>query len=592
VLDPACGSGNFLYLALQALKDIELRVGLEAEELGLERGFPEVGPQSMYGIEISPYAAELAKVTVWIGDIQWMLKHGFAPSKEPVLKTLDQIECRDALVNIVNTNTIEGGQPTKLEQITHAQWPAVDVIIGNPPFLGGSKMRAELGEAYTEDLRELYKYWVPGGADLVCYWFANAQHAIETGSAKSAGLVATNSIRQSTNRPVLERIVAKGEIYNAWSDEEWVNEGAAVRVSIVCFREHLQNVGGVMLDGAIVAGVYPDLKSTDSGIALGTSVSLPENAGVSFEGTKKYGEFDIDGAVARGWLLQPNAHALQNSEVLRPWMNGADVVKRPSDTWIIDFGTAMGASDAAKYELPFQHVFSRVKPVRNDPRWWLHERPRPEMRQAIADLPRFIATPRVAKHRVFVWLDRSILPDTRLNVVAKSGDEAFGVLHSRIHETWSLANASMHGVGNDPTYNAKSCFETFPFPEGLTPNLKPEQYSNPHAAEIAAAAQSLNELRENWLNPSEWVDIVPEVVAGYPDRIIPKPEFAEAIKSRTLTNLYNARQRGEVQWLEDSHRTLDAAVARAYGWDDYTPEMPDEEILRRLLALNLERARH
>jgi len=149
----------------------------------------------------------------------------------------------------------------------------------------------------------------------------------------------------------------------------------------------------------------------------------------------------------------------------------------------------------------------------------------------------------------------------------------------------------MHGVGNDPTYNAKSCFENFPFPKGLTPNIKPEQYTNPHAADIATAAKRLNELREAWLNPAEWVGVIPEVVAGYPDRIIPKPEFAKAIKERTLTNLYNARQKGEVQWLEDAHRTLDAAVAKAYGWDDYTPEMPDEEILRRLLALNLERSK-
>jgi type II restriction/modification system DNA methylase subunit YeeA len=595
VLDPACGSGNFLYLALQALKDIELRVGLEAEELGLERGFPEVGPQSMYGIEISPYAAELAKVTVWIGDIQWMLKHGFAPSKEPILKTLDQIECRDALVNNVTTNTVVNGQPTKHEQITHAQWPTVDVIIGNPPFLGDKKMRAELGDAYTEDLRELYKHWVPGGADLVCYWFANAQQAIETGSAKRAGLVATNSIRQSTNRPVLERIATNGEIYNAWSDEEWVNEGAAVRVSILAFAKSHPSKH---LNGITVAGIYADLTSADGGIDLGKATTINANTKVAFQGPVKVGSFDIPGHLAREWLAAPNPHGRSNADVLRPWANGQDLTKRASDTWIIDFGQEAVVTDAALYQQPFEYAKTTIKPQRdaqNDvsrkQKWWLHGRSGADMRFALQTLSRYIATSRVAKHRFFVWLPVAVFPDSRLYAIARDDDTSFGVLHSRIHEAWSLANASMHGVGNDPTYNAKSCFENFPFPEGLTPNLKPEQYTNPHAAEVAVAAKRLNELRENWLNPPDWVDVVPEVVAGYPDRVIPKPEFAQAIKGRTLTNLYNARQRNEVQWLEDAHRTLDAAVAKAYGWDDYTPEMPDEEILRRLLALNLDRAR-
>jgi type II restriction/modification system DNA methylase subunit YeeA len=182
----------------------------------------------------------------------------------------------------------------------------------------------------------------------------------------------------------------------------------------------------------------------------------------------------------------------------------------------------------------------------------------------------------------------STLPDSATVAFARSDDEAFGVLQSRIHELWALRLGT--SLEDRPRYTPTTCFETFPFPEGLTPNLKPEEYTNRYAGEIAAAAKRLNGLRENWLNPPEWVDVVPEVVKGYPDRIIPRPEFAKAIKERTLTNLYNARQKGEVQWLDDAHRALDAAVAKTYGWDDYTPEMPDDEILRRLLKLNLERA--
>ncbi len=585
VLDPACGSGNFLYLALQALKDIELRVGLEAEGLGLERGFPEVGPQSMYGIEISPYAAELAKVTVWIGDIQWMLKHGFAPSKEPILKTLDQIECKDALVSGSESDMDSGDEWPGL-----AGWPSVDVIIGNPPFLGGSKMREELTDGYTLYLRTVYAGRVPGGSDLVCYWFANAQDAIESGKAKRAGLVATNSIRQSTNRPVLERIVSNGEIFNAWSDEEWVNEGAAVRVSIVCFGVAKAGSVSPLLDGKPVEKINSDLTGNASGhsaLDLTKAVTLVENSGVSFPGSKKHGAFDIDADLARSWLNSPNPHNLPSSDVLKPSLNGIDLMRRPRGKWMIDFGISLSVEEAACYELPYQHVVVHVKPERDlnnreqyRKLWWRHGEPRIALRAAIAGLKRFIATPEVAKHRAFSWIAAPTLPDNTLIVVARDDDTTFGILSSRFHVSWALALGGRMGMGNDPRYNPTLCFQTFPFP-APSPIV---------AAEIAAAAKRLNELRENWLNPPEWVDVVPEVVAGYPDRIIPKPEFEKAIKARTLTNLYNARQKGEVQWLEDAHRTLDAAVAKAYGWDDYTPEMPDEEILRRLLALNLARA--
>lgn len=590
VLDPACGSGNFLYLALQALKDIELRVGLEAEELGLERGFPEVGPQAMHGIELSPYAAELAKVTVWIGDIQWMLKHGFAPSKEPILKTLDGIQCRDALLETRTENKTENGVAVVHQTITMAQWPVVDAIIGNPPFLGGSKMREELGDDYTETVREMYQHSVPGGADLVCYWFAKAYWALTGRGVTRAGLVATNSIRQRTNRPVLERIVNEGEIFTAWSDEEWVNEGAAVRVSIVCFSAKAGSASARMLDGRSVGSINADLTGSESGAAsmdVTQAKPLPENAGVSFQGSQKIGAFDIDGDLAREWLKLPNPHGKPNSDVLKPSWNGIDVTRRPRDGWIIDFGLTMSEAEAALYEAPFRYVVEHVKPerIQNNreayrKNWWRHGEPRVAMRAAIAPLKRYIVTGEVAKHRNFVWADEAVLPDKKLIVIGRDDDLTFGIVSSSIHQAWTLALGGRHGVGNDPYYNPTQCFQTFPFP---TPDKA-------IATEIATAAKRLNDLRENWLNPPEWVDVVPEVVEGYPPRIIPKPEYAKAIKERTLTNLYNARQKGEVQWLEDAHRTLDAAVARAYGWSDYTPEMSDEEILRRLLKLNLERA--
>ena len=180
VLDPACGSGNFLYLALQALKDLEHRVQLEAEALGFQRGFPEIGPANVKGLEVNPYAAELARVSVWIGEIQWMRRNGFAEARNPILKPLDTIECRDAIV------TPDGTEP---------EWPEADVVIGNPPFLGGKLLITHLGEEYVARMFATYAGRVPAEADLVCYWFEKAGRQIASGKAARAGLVATNSIR-------------------------------------------------------------------------------------------------------------------------------------------------------------------------------------------------------------------------------------------------------------------------------------------------------------------------------------------------------------------------------------------------------------
>ncbi len=585
VLDPACGSGNFLYLALRALKDLEHRANLDAEALGLHRQISiECSPTNVLGIEINTYAAELARVTVWIGEIQWMLKNGYPIRKNPILQPLDHIENRDAILNA------DGSE---------AQWPAVNVIIGNPPFLGDKKMRSELGDEYTEALRKCYADRVPGGADLVTYWFEKSRAQIEAGNCQLAGLVATQSVRKGLNQKVLARICDTTRIFNAWSDEEWINEGAAVRVSLVCFGslslwERAEGEGAV-LDGKAVENIHADLTAAE-GLNLTSAKPLDENTKVAFIGTQKNGPFDIPGDMARQWLKQPNPNRQSNSDVVRPWLNGMDITRRTSDTWIVDFGVEMTEQEVARYELPYLYGIQHIKPLRTGKReeranekWWLHQRPRPDLRAALAPLKRYIATPRVAKHRVFVWLDVSVLPDSRLCAIAREDDVVFGVLCSHIHEIWALANASMHGVGNDPTYNAKSCFETFPFPEGLTPNLDPADYTNPSSAEIAIAAQELNKLRETWLNPLEWTDWVrtpEEEKAGYPLRPIAKPVHEADLKKRTLTNLYNARP----AWLDNAHKALDAAVAKAYSWDDYTPEMPDEEILRRLLALNLARS--
>jgi type II restriction/modification system DNA methylase subunit YeeA len=649
VLDPACGSGNFLYLALRGLKDLEHLANIEAENLGLSRQLAlNTGPKNLLGIEVNPYAAELARVTVWIGQLQWLLKHPGYDLAEPLLQPLNQIECRDAVFN-----ETDGTEP---------EWPAVDYIVGNPPFLGDKKMISVLGEEYVNSLRVLYQGRVPGGADLVTYWFEKARGQLDRGLAKAAGLVSTNSIRGGANRKVLERIKNTGRIFNAWSDEPWVNDGAAVRVSLICFeaaptlfsmsspgnstngkppsepadatasapestlaptlqrgsvyagapapspspdaplerRGKHSHAGAwereehAALNGTAVNGIYADLTGIkENSVDLTQAKQLKENSGISFIGSQKNGPFDISGDLARQWLQLPaNFNGRSNSDVLRPWANGMDVVQRPSDTWIIDFGVDMLEQQAAAYEKPFEYAIKQIKPkrvgkreVKATEKWWLHQRPRPELRQALAHLERYILTPRVSKHRVFIWMKKQVLPDSATVAIARDDDTTFGILHSRFHELWSLGLCTWLGKGNDPRYTPTTTFETFPFPEGLTPNIPAQNYAdNEGAKRIAAAAKKLNEYRENWLNPPEWALKKAEVVAGYPDRIVPKDEHAaEELKKRTLTNLYNQRP----SWLDFAHKALDAAVAEAYGWP---ADLSDEEILRRLLELNLQRS--
>ena len=580
VLDPACGSGNFLYLALQALKDLEHRVQLEAEALGFQRAFPEIGPANVKGLEINPYAAELARVAVWIGEIQWMRRNGFSESHDPILKPLDTIECRDAILTPYNTEP---------------KWPEADVVIGNPPFLGGKLLITNLGEDYVSKIFTTYDGRVPAEADLVCYWFEKTCQQIAAGKATRAGLVATNSIRGGANRRALQAAIDTRRIFEAWSDEPWVIDGAAVRVSLVCFsRIDDDSVSDARFDGQPVDEIYADLTARSGGAGVDLTVvrRLSENANVAFMGDTKGGPFDVAGDQAREWLRLPaNPNGRTNADVLKPWVNGMDLTRRPAGKWIVDFGLKMSAEDAALYEEPFRWVKEHVWPTWDKQReaerrdqWWLHHRPRPNMWAALGNLSRYIATPTVAKHRLFVWCDARICPDHQLIVITRDDDVTFGILHSRFHEAWSLRLGT--SLEDRPRYTPTTTFETFPFPDGLTPNTPATDYeSDPRARTITEAAKRLVELRDRWLNPTEWVDWVDEPVSGYPKRPVPRDEdAAKALKKRTLTNLYNARP----QWLAHAHAALDAAVASAYGWP---ADISDDAALAELLALNLANCR-
>ena len=541
VLDPACGSGNFLYIALRSLLDLEREVIDYAAAQGWTGLTPTVQPNQMLGLEVNHYAAELARTALWIGYIQWHQANGFAYTQRPILTPLDTIRQTDAILDLSDP-----------EHPAEPEWPAAEFIVGNPPFLGGKLLRAGLSDEYVDALFDWYDGRVPAEADLVCYWFDKAQRMIEAGKAKRAGLLATQGIRGGANRRVLQRIKETGDIFMAWSDHPWVLEGAAVHISIVGFDDGSEV--NRELDGSAVASINANLTS---GADLTAAKRLQENLGIAFMGDTKGGPFDIPGELAQQMLNSPNPHNKSNAEVVRPWVNGRDITDRRRGMWIIDFGD-MPIEQAALNEAPFEYVNTHVRPMRANNRrplyannWWWHMEPRPGMRQALQGLDRYIATPTTTKYRLFVWLSKEILADHALIVIAGDDDYTFGVLHSRFHEVWGLAMGTQ--LETRPRYTPTTCFETFPFPHP----------TDVQREGIAAAAAELNRLREGWLNP-----------AGL---------SASELRRRTLTNLYNQRP----TWLDNAHRTLDAAVSAAYGWP---ADLAEGEILERLLALNLERA--
>ncbi len=592
VLDPACGSGAFLYLALRHLKDFDRKVEGEAKALGVtaDPNGQRITVKSVLGIEINPYAAELARVTVWIGELQWQMANGYGISRRPILGALDGIENRDALLD---------------EKGKEASWPAAKVIIGNPPFLGGKLLRRNLGDKTVDAMFAIYGERVPSESDLVCYWLGKGLDQLVSGHTERVGFVATNSVRGGANRAIFDRLAVHGRIFEAWADEPWALDGVAVHVSLVAF-DRSKGVRGARLDGRNVERINTDLTSSSFDLTL--AKRLGENSGIAFMGDTKGGAFDIDGHLARQWLGLPlNPNRRSNADILKPWINGLDVTRRPQDKWIIDFGWTLTEGDAAKYETPFEHISKNVKSSRKHNKralyaeyWWRHVEPRPGMWSALRSLTQYIVTPTIAKHRLFKIIPRAVCPDHQLIVIARQDDVIFGVLQSRLHELWSLRLGT--SLEDRPRYTPSTTFETFAFPEGLTPNVPAFIYRDDRRAKrIAEAAVKLNELRENHLNPPDLVRLEPEIVPGCPSRVLPKDQAAaEQLKKRTLTNLYNQRP----TWLAHAHRDLDRAVVAAYGWpetlaDRAQPENPDtgdrkaaeEEILKCLFDLNQERAK-
>ncbi len=533
VLDPACGSGNFLYVAINMLLDLEKEVIAYAATRGLML-FPLVSPTQLHGLEINQYAQQLAQVVIWIGYLQWMHHNGFKMPDNPVLAPIDSIVCQDAILDLSDP-----------KHPTEPQWPEAEFIVGNPPFLGGKLLRTNLGDEYVDAMFRVWDERVPREADLCCYWFEKARRQIEREKCSRAGLLATQGIRGGANRTVLKQIKQTGNIFFAESDRDWVLDGANVHVSMVGFDNGHDT--SRVLDGNVVEHVNANLRSTAD---TTTARSLIENLNLCFMGDTKGGAFDISEQTALEMLRDPNPNGRPNSDVVVPWINGLDITRRPRNMWIIDFGVQPPIELASQYEIPFEHVVRKVRPERESnkrdtyrKRWWIHVEPRPALHESLHPLSRFLVTVRVSKHRIFVWFEVPTLPDSATFAFARSDDCFFGILHSRIHEVWALRMGTQ--LETRPRYTPTSCFETFPLPECVLPpgdcgaGVPPASGKNtveaasrrfsptntpttsrttrrdaasthaggtpaPQADAIATAAKELDELRNRWLNPPEW----------------------------------------------------------------------------------------
>lgn len=607
-LDPACGSGNFLYVTLAAVKRIELEVLNEMQRLSDGQGglvLDEVHPRQFHGIEIKPWAREIAELTLWIGYHQfWRDTHGGRTPPTPILEDTGTLECRDAVLawdGVVHRP--EKDRPDPTPRVRHpvtgelvpdpgarlpyyeyvgarpAEWPRADFIVGNPPYMGEKMQRDALGDGYVDALRAAYRDSVAPSADLVLYWWVKAATLVAAGYTDRAGLITTNSIAYAKNRAHISHAREQGaQVVWAVSDHPWINdvEGAAIRVAMtVVARDgegvaHLVEVderGGTIRVRS--ARALNDDLSVGADVSLVSDRPLTANRGLSWQGFKLVGD---------GFLLEETEAASlvrqdpRNAVVIRPWRNGRDLATRPRHLFAIDFGLRSEA-EARDWPVLYDIVRTRVKPERDSNpdrgrrlNWWRFGRTNENLREAVHELKHYIVTLEVSRHRFFVRLSEDVAPDGALVAIGSSDDALFGVLSSTPHVQWALAAGGRLGVGNDARYNKKLCFDSFPFPTPAT-DLR---------TRIAALAERLDTHRKDALARDERVTMT----GMY--NVVEKLRSGDALtpKERTIHEF------AACGVLRDLHDELDRLVAQAYGWPW---PLPREEILERLVALHDER---
>jgi hypothetical protein len=607
VLDPACGSGNFLYLAMHAMKRVEVEVLHEIAATrggALELRMHEVDPSQFYGIEVKPWAREIAELTLWIGFHQfWRLHHGDIQPEEPLLRDTGTLDCRDAVLawdgepfedaarSRADTRRVRGGgraggrfvDPTAIMRyMVHANarpadpWPRADFIIGNPPYIGRRKQREALGDGYVDALRGAYPT-LSNNADYVMYWWARAAEEVAAGRCIRAGLITTYRITSLQNRPAIESAVEAGaHVVWAIPNHPWVNDSdsAAIRVAMTVLSGSPMGARLVTVDdeGKVLSEQDGARFNTDLtlGVDVAGAAALPlhANVGLCFIGPS---------LVGRGFVLPEDegrevlAADPSNREVVHPYWPGNAFASRPTGELVIDFNR-MSEEEAREYEVPFEIVRSRVRPERDltdrsgrRVNWWRFGEPAPGLRAALTGLTRYIGTCLTERHRTFHFVPPNVVTDNSAVCIAVDDPFVLGVLTSEIHRTWARRAGGRLGVGNDPRYNKTVCFDPFPFPR---------RTEGP--SDVARLGESIDAHRRRALSRLPDLDIG-EVYALLD---------ATRIGGGLLPEQQHLADMVALGTLHELHDALDIAVAAAYGWQW---PIEEQDLLGRLVALHDER---
>lgn len=652
VLDPACGSGNFLYVTLEHLKRLEGEVLNVLTEMGETQGLLElqgvtVDPHQMLGLETNPRAARIAESVLWIGYLQWHFRtRGDVHPPEPVLRDFHNIECRDAVLawDKIEYVTDEMGRPvTRWDGLTYkthpvtgelvpnenaqvplenyinphkAGWPEADFVVGNPPFIGTARMRQALGDGYVEALRKTYPR-IPDSADFVMHWWHHAADLTRDRKIRRFGLITTNSLRQIFNRRVVQYHLEQKKPLSlrfAIPDHPWVDsaDGAAVRIAMTVaeggegegvlntlIAEQVSQVEGI--DAKLesrVGKLFSDLKI---GVNVAGATALNSNSQLSSRGVMLFGS---------GFIVTPNqAEQLGLGRIpdleryIREYRNGRDLTQTPRKVMVIDLFGLTAEKTRKCFPEVYQWIYERVKPEREHNRdkwisanWWLHGRPRSKFRPALRNIRCYIATVETSKHRFFVLMDETILPDNMLVNIALDSEYHLGVLLSRLHVAWALAAGGT--LEDRPRYNKTRCFETFPFPVLDAESPRRAAPTEGLVGRIGALAKQLDahHKRQQSLHPGLTLTGIYNVVE--------KLRRGEALTKKEK----KIHELGLVSVLTQLHDELDAAVLEAYGWSDLVPALvgkpggtipyseksteqaeAEEQLLLRLVDLNTER---
>ena len=598
VLDPACGTGNFLYVSLELMKRLEGEVLEALAELGETEtmGLEEVDPHQFLGIELNVRAAAIAELVLWIGYLQQHYRNRSEHPAEPILKAFGNIQQKDAVLTWdgypeLQFEMHDGVAVQVFPNARRPEWPEAEFIVGNPPFIGGAMLRSRMEPGYAEALWRAHPH-MNESADFVMYWWDRAAELLTRKKTplRRFGLVTTNSISQVFQRRVMERHLnakAPVSIIFAVPDHPWTKaskDSAAVRIAMTTVRAG--SYDGELRDVVAEAGLDTDDPSlafrsmegkVNSDLTVGVDVTragaLLANDGVCSPGVKLHGAGFIVTPVEAEHLGLGRRPGLARH--IRNYRNGRDLTARSRGVMVIDLEGLSADEVRRTYPEVYQHLLERVKPERDSnneayrrEHWWLFGRKNTLMRGFLAGLPRYIATVETTKHRVFQFLDADILPDNMLVNIGSADAWLLAVLSSRVHTTWAPVLGGWLGYGNDPRYSKSRCFDPFPFPD-------PDEATR---ATLRALGEELDATRKT-------------VQAEHPDL--------------TLTGLYNVlekvragaeltaaeadvKARGRVLILKDLHDQIDRATADAYGWPH---DLTDEQILEKLVALNAERAK-